>query len=175
MTKHIKHFTIFILLIIIGSIALACTPNNANNDNGLQNATFYDRVEKYAYETYLQDNATRVPFTENDLRPIDRVNVIRTQAELDKAIPAGHIEVDFEKENVILYLFTDINAGYGCSLESIKIQDNQLNIVIFHNLIEYGGNGFPPPSASFPTQRCVAIKTALIDFESTSVTFTYPY
>lgn len=165
MTKHLRALTLALLLIIISCITLACAPDE---DNGLQHATFYDRVEKYAHETYLQENSTHFPFEESDL-PYNRVNVIRTQAEFDKAIPEGHIEIDFEKEILVLYIFTDNNAGYRCRLKSIKMQDNQLNIIIYHDLAKKAANGVTPPSSSLPTQRCLAIKTTLIDFDNASV------
>lgn len=172
MSKLIKKLVLFLIPILICGMFTACTPN-ANEDNGLNNATFYDRVEKYAYETYLQENKTQYPFDGSDL-PYDRVNVIRTQEELDKAILEGHIDIDFDKEIVILYFFTDYNAGFGCRLQSIKIKDNQLNIVIFHNLADKNAQGLRPPSSSRPTQRCVAIKTSLIDFDNVYVTMTGP-
>lgn len=170
MTKHLKHLMVLLLLIVIGSMTLACT----EQDNGLQYATFYDRVEKYAYETYMQDNSTRVPFTENDLRPFDIVNVIKTQSEFEYAIPDGHIEIDFSEEILVVYFFTDIYMGFNCALKSIKIENNQLKIVILHELADKIGQGPRPPSTSYPTQRCMAIKTTLTDFDSVSVSMTYP-
>lgn len=176
MNKRLKHLVLFLSLVIMSTLVLACKPtksNPQNKDSGLEFATFYDNVEKYAYATYLQDNATKFPFDGSEL-PFDIVNVIRTQSELDKAIPDGHIEIDFNKEVLVLYLFTDIYMGFNCRLKSINVKGNQLNIVIFHELAEKSAQGTRPPSTSYPTQRCMAIKTTLTDFNSASVAIDYP-
>lgn len=176
MTKHLKHSVIVLLLIILSSIALACTPKNSkhtNENNGLEFATFYDNVEKYAHESYLQENITKFPFDGSDL-PFDIVNVIRTQSDFEQAIPDGNIEIDFSTEVLILYLFTDIYMGFDCRLKSIKLEENEINIIVFHELAEKDSQGLRPPSTSYPTQRCLAIKTTLTGFNNALVTVDYP-
>ena len=172
-----KNLLALILAIVMTALSMllfvACADDEPDlGQENLKYASFYDRVEKYAYADFLEENITRKPFDQRDL-PFDIVKIIRTESELENAIPTGKIEVDFDSEVLVVYFFTDINYGFDCKLQGLKIADNFLTIYILHGKAKEDNQGVTPPSSSMPIQRCLAIKTSLTNFDTATINMSY--
>lgn len=165
MNVKIKSLAILLCTLLLASTLFACKPDT--HDNGLENATIYDNVQSYLHDNYLNNNMTRSPSVGgSDRHPEYIINVIRSQKEFAAAAQENHIDIDFDKEVLILYFFTDLYMGFECRLQNIQVNDRKLNINIFHAIDD-------APCTSLPTQRCLAIKTTLSDFDSVNVKITY--
>ena len=165
MTGKFKSLAILLCTLLLAIMFISCKPDK--NDNGLENAVFYDNVQLYLHDDYLNNNITRFPSIDgSDQRPEYLINIIRSQTEFTAAVQENYIDIDFDKETLILYFFTDLYMGFECRLQNIQINDRKLNINIFHAIDD-------APCTSLPTQRCLAIKTTLSDFDSVNVKITY--
>ena len=135
------------------------------------NAEIYDRATDWVKEEYILDNfdATyygghwKGDFTTKTL-------AVTSQEEFDEIFDTFPIEIDYDKEILVLYFFTETSNSYDCTITEIKNSNNELIITLKHkknNRIGHTGAS----DASLPIFRCVAIKMKKIESDNLKVDF----
>ena len=143
----------------------------------LEIETLSDNAQTLMNTEFLKENMTRGAIEDfsdidsnDDVYTKEKTVVLRTEKEYKKAFKNSFYEVDFEKEMLVLYFFTDYSAGFKCELDSAQILDENLNITIWHEQPEPETSMGPiPPSGSLPTHRCFAVKINKVEFKSITV------
>ncbi|MBQ2769364.1 MAG: hypothetical protein IJF44_05275 [Clostridia bacterium] len=128
------------------------------------NAVLYDNAQTYAKEEFLEENITNL-MAGGENAPEEIVYIVKEQTDFDAMFTDFPTAIDFETEMVIVYLFTDINAGFGCSLSEVRKEKKCLHITFLHHMPEPDKNGCIPPMGSAPTQRCLLVKIDKCDIE----------
>ena len=164
--RILRRITLIAVLLIISAFMLtACTSTFAFDP---YNSKMSDNAQKLMNEDYLNEHETSFPFRDDGL-PDDICVEIQSDEEFARAFVDYPFNVDFEKEFVILYFFTDVNAGFGCVITLAVVKDDTLFVFIEHKLAKKSSDGSRPPSASFPTHRCLAIKMDRVEYRSLSI------
>ncbi len=159
MKKFLSILSVVILLILGG----ACSAEREIS----YSATLIDKAEQYATETFLTENAT-VEYANGRL-PQEKCVVIDTREAFENAFVSFPETVNFEQDILVVYFFTDIYYGLGCTLQSVDVENGVLEIELLHEMITRGWAG----SASQPTQRCLVVKLTDCEYESVNVTMEY--
>ena len=165
--KRIKKLSLVILLLA----ASLCVIFSGCNTEIPYNAVIYDRAITYLKDDYREANMTG--FWGNGEGPDDIRQVIKTQQEFEEAFESFPEELDFETQMLVLYFFTDIYDGFGCSIKDVNFNEETLNIKILHHQAEPDKDGLVPPCTSAPTHRCLLIKMDKLDFQELEVKIVY--
>lgn len=174
-----KKLLISLLLAILCIISLTGC-NSVPEDNGIKkyNAVMYSHAEGWLKQEYMEKNRlrrgnimyfsgeddldpTEVKYVEvDDNYPDERTIIISSQEEFNKAFRKCNYTVDFEKEIVILYIFSDCNTR-DYYLKKVTLEDKTLNI-------EYIIEEAPPLSIGSvePYHRCFMVKINKIEFDT---------
>lgn len=121
------------------------------------NATIFDKAENFMKEDYLADNNTHYPGATDGL-PESICKTVESDGEFKNAFASFPEEIDFTKDILVVYFFTDIYYGFGCKLQTVTNDNGEIVINIIHQMAKKEINGARPPSTSAPTQRCLAVK-----------------
>ena len=138
----------------------------------LEKAVFFDKAEKWLTNDFTQNNKTHYPFTEDGL-PNNRTYMVEGEEEFSEIFSSFPQEVDFDKEILLVYLFTDIYYGFDCSLQIIYQNEEKVKIQILHDMAEPSPDGIEPPSTSQPIQRCFVIKLPIFTQEKIQINIIY--
>ena len=161
--RVLRRITLIAVLLIISAFMLtACTSTFAFDP---YNSKMSDNAQKLMNEDYLNEHETSFPFRDDGL-PDDICVEIQSDEEFARAFVDYPFNVDFEKEFVILYFFTDIYMGFGCNIISMTEKESVITILIRHKLLD-------EPCTSMPMQRCLAIKTDRVQYSSVEVKILY--
>lgn len=173
-----KKIVSIIALVIVMLFAVACANPNHNRvltaEELLVSAQLFDRAENFAKENYLKQNKTHYPSNKDGL-PEERYQIINSNKKLARAFEPFPQEVDFAQEFLVVYFFTDHNYGYGCQLDTITKNGDEITIEVVHGLGELDENGHPPMTGSAPTQRCLVVKLPNCYYKTVNVNITYAY
>ncbi len=153
-------------LAVFALFACGCAPKELP-----YSAKLFDKAENFMTETYLRENNTHYP-SNNDGLPHTRCQVIKTEDNADGIFETFPEELDFSRDMLVIYIFTDINYGFGCRLEDITENEQEMTIVIRHELAK-SSEGFDVPAASLPTQRCLVVKLTDCSFNDVKVELIY--
>ena len=144
------------------------------NLNDVQGAKLFDKAERYATEQFLLENTTHQPFA-NDEKPESICKIIDTEEEYELAFSSFPEEVDFSKDVLIVYLFTDIYYGFDCKLQKVTENGGEITIDVLHEMAPRDIFGVAPYSTSSPIQRCLVVKLSDQPCAKASVKISYPY
>ena len=111
---------------------------------------------------------------EKDL-PSEIISVIDEVEKFQNVFLSYPTEIDFQTRKIILYLFTDLNAGNGCYLTCMKQEAKTLNVSVLHGMFLADKSGDPaPPMSSGPKQRALAIEIdQKTEFENVQLILNY--
>lgn len=160
MTK-VKFLSLCLALIMILSLFVGCSNNNKYN------AVLYSDATEWINETFLKDNRVKAYYpNENYIDgqnnpndkyiydtnlPSSRVFVVSDEGEYSSIFSNSPLDVDFEYEMVILYIFPDVNPNREYKLKKIEVNDEVLTVKM--NLGRRSVD-----DATMPCQRCIVIK-----------------
>lgn len=141
-------------------------------------ATMYSKSESWVLPSFLEENHVKAFYknpnydatAENprdeyyydESAPSNRTFIIDNQEDYSAIYGKGTLDVDFEKQVVYLYIFSDIYPGRKYYIDDIKIKNEQLNI--YYKLEECKETG-----STAPFQRCFTVIMQKTD--TTSVAF----
>ena len=145
------------------------------------NAVLYDNVNEWMNKEFLKENKTygacylNENYNENEddwneqilidkTSPQSRAFVTKEKEEFDKIFSSFPIEVNFEKEIILIYIFTTVYLSRPYKLNSINVQ-NQV-VIIEYEMEKANGT----TDTSMPGQRCFAVK--MNKLEITAAEFT---
>ncbi len=154
-------------LAVFALFACGCAPKELP-----YSAKLFDKAENFMTETYLRENNTHYP-SNNDGLPHTRCQVIKTEDDVEGIFETFPEELDFSRDMLVIYIFTDINYAFGCRLDDITVTENEMTIVIGHEMAKRDIWGRRPPSASLPTQRCLVVKLTDCSFNDVKVDLIY--
>ena len=138
-----------------------------------KSAVFFDKAEKWATEEFLANNETHF-FGSSDGLPDYLCFSIETDEAFAHAFDEFPQEIDFSQSFIVVYLFTDIYYGFECKLQTITKNKGEVSIEVLHEMAEKEPGKDPPPSTSFPTQRCLVVKMPNCKYTSLKVEIVYP-
>lgn len=158
--KEIKIILIGMVLIMICLFTSGC--NNLN-----YNAKLYSNAKEWIDSGFLNENRVKAYYLnenyvegvnypnekyiyENDA-PEEKFFIIECESEFKEIFVSCEEKIDFNKEMVILYIFTDVNYKIDYKLKSIKCENGILSITAKLNNSNLD-------CATAPYQRCFMIK-----------------
>lgn len=186
--KKISGILIALLLVIVSLFGVVgCgvgsqsgLPSNTDEKGGellqtdlQKSAVFFDKAEKWATEEFLVENETHF-FGIHDGLPDYLCFSIETNNEFTYAFDSFPQEIDFSQYFIIVYFFTDIYYGFDCKLQTITKNKGEVSIEVLHEMAGKEPGKDPPPSTSFPTQRCLVVKMPNCEYTSVKVEMLYP-
>lgn len=125
-------------------------------------------------EEFLKDNLTRgshylnengeIVSAEGESYPRHRVFIIKSHEDANLIFESFSDSIDFEKEMLIIYIFTTINPD-PCKINKVFIDEDVLKINYKFQRSKIGSD-----NTSSPTQRCLLVK--IDKHEVASVEFT---
>ena len=90
--------------------------------------------------------------------PSSRTFIISNKDEFNRIFSKTQIDVDFEKEIVILYIFSDMNPNRNYNLKEIKRQNTNLTVQIELEKSEID-------DSTMLYQRCLVLKMRKVDID----------
>lgn len=159
MTKS-KFLSLGLVLIIIFGLLTGCLNNKYN-------AVLYSNANEWIDETFLKNNRVKAYYlNENYIygesdpsdkyiydttAPSSRVFIIKDEDSYNRIFSNSQLYIDFEKEMVILYIFSDVNPTREYKLKKIEVNDEILTV---KTELERKN----VDDATMPYQRCFVIK-----------------
>lgn len=135
-------------------------------------AKLFDKAENLLTDEFISANETHYPFSEDGL-PESSCKIITDDYEFTRAFAAFPENLDFSRDKLVVYLFTDIYYGFDCRLYDITENEGSLSIIIKHEMAEPDANGAQPPSTSMPIQRCLVVKLSDCSIDDIKVDLIY--
>ena len=128
-------------------------------------AVTYDRAISWLNDDFREENITKMATMQDnpDPAPYDITLVIKEQSAFDNAFAEFSVEVDFEREMLVLYFFTDFNYSRPIYVTNVQLSGRLLDITLTHLMAPLGPNGKPPKDASKPTHRCIVVQMDRVD------------
>ncbi len=154
------------------AVLLACLCVFVGCGGARYHAKLYDRAQDWVDEEFLNENRVygayyRIKdygdgiydYEQDKTSPRTRTFVIKTEEEYQQIFSRSTVEVDFEKQIVILYMF---NCDYArdCLLKNIKLEGQKLQV--YYKLENIGGRN----DGTMPYQRCFMLVMDKTDFEA---------
>jgi hypothetical protein len=132
---------------------------------------FNEEYNSTIREDFIDNNLTRNPYFDpkipgiiNDNLPETITLIVKNQQELSEIFSTFPIELDFEKEMLVLYGFSTTTPNQ-IKIKKIDIENDALKI----NLIVLPSNPPNIPNASQPRTRWVIVKMDKLDILSVQV------
>lgn len=160
MTKA-KFLSLILVLLTIFSLFAGCSNNNKYN------AVLYSNANEWIDETFLNDNRVKAYYlNENYIdgqsdpndkyiydttSPSSRVFTVSDEAEYNRIFSNSPMNIDFEYEMVILYIFSDVYPEREYKLKKIEVNGE---VLIVKTELEQKN----VDDAAMPYQRCIALK-----------------
>lgn len=164
-------------LIGLGAVLLACFCLFVGCGGARYHATLYSKAQSWIDEEFLKENRVYGAAYPNEdyvegvsewdeqyiwdkTSPHMRTFIIKTEEEYQRISPNGAVEIDFEKQIVILHTFCDITTR-ECTLHRITMENNILYVYYKRNKAngDIGGT-------TAPYQRCFMLVMDNADFET---------
>lgn len=162
MRKIVKKAICMGVMLIVG-VCVLCACNDHNESNKY-NAVILDRANILLKNEFLQSlSSYGGEFGE------DTVLTIKDQAQFDEIFVGFPTSLDFDKEQLAVCVYTDINYGYPCGIKNIDEDNGVLKITLYSDLPR--DDRGTPPCTSSPTQRAVVIKMNRTDFSDVKITW----
>ena len=153
-----------VLLIMVFSLG-ACVNNIPYN------AVLYSNANGWMNEDFLKENLTRgcryvdesgeAVNASGDEYPVFVTKVITTVESFDEKFSEFPPKVDFEKEIILVYIFTDIYPARNYNLQKIMLNGTIIDL-------EYKIEKPKGKDAAMPAQRCFVVKLDRIDVSAAS-------
>ena len=137
-------------------------------------ATLYNQTKEWVKEDFLKENRVKGYYlNENYVEgvsdvsdkyikdtesPSSRTFIISNKDEFNRIFSKTQIDVDFEKEIVILYIFSDVNPSRNYNLKEIKQQNTNLTVQIELEKSE-------KDDSTMLYQRCLVLKMRKVDID----------
>lgn len=163
--KKFKILVIGLVVFMLSSFLTGCYDQDFKDT--LYNSILYNGVEEWIDDDFLRENRVYAYYrNENYIEgvsdpdekyileetlPSSLVFIITEENEYNKIFTKSELDIDFESENVILYIFTDTNPSRKYNLKGIDVNDKVLYVQI--GLERKNVN-----DATMPYQRCILIK-----------------
>lgn len=160
MTKA-KFISLILVLLSVFSLFAGCSNNNKYN------AVLYSNANEWIDETFLNDNRVKAYYlNENYIdgqsdpndkyiydttSPSSRVFTVSDEAEYNRIFSNSPMNIDFEYERVILYIFSDVYPEREYRLKKIEVNGE---VLIVKTKLEQKN----VDDAAMPYQRCIALK-----------------
>lgn len=161
MTKT-KFLSLILVLLSIFSLLTGCS-----NNNNKYNAVLYSNTTEWIDETFLNDNRVKAYYlNENYIDgqsdpndkyiydttlPSSRVFTVGDEAEYNRIFSNSPLDIDFEHEMVILYIFSDVYPAREYRLKKIEVNGEVLTV---KTELEQKN----VDDAAMPYQRCIVVK-----------------
>ena len=164
--KKRKILAIGLLLVMLLQCIIGCS------DAARFKATLYSNAEEWMDKAFLNENPVKGAFYRNpeyteekryegvsewirvEGSPSSRTFIITTQEEFASYFPSAELEIDFEKEMVILHIFTDCVLGNrGFDIEEMELVDGVLTVRVKR---ESNHSGILDSVQAYP--RCFLLK-----------------
>lgn len=163
-------------IICLGIIFVSCLVIFYGCGGNNYNAVIYDTAKEWMNEAFLQANSTQGTkydgvYLDNDTRPKTNTKIIENIEEFNAAFIEFPVDINFEKEMLIMYFHTGdslINTSTGDRILTYKIKkinanNGELNIVFEKKKTVKGPTGSPP------TQECLVVKMDKIEINTINV------
>ena len=146
-----KIATLCVMLLVCVSVFCACNIQKYH-------ATMYDKLDAYLNDEFCDEYGLVQACNELIQEFYDYRFVVNTEDELAEIFDEFPYDVDFDKQMVLVRIFTHTKGQDTFRLKSIKIKDNA-------TFIQYTSKKYPPwiPSASAPLQRTIAVIMDKVD------------
>ena len=153
--------------LLLSVIMLSCALTSCSALNIIKyNAKLYSDAHKWINEDFLKENMVYGAFynNENGERVYDRISpksrtfVIENDEQYNQVFKEKSLDVDFEKEFIILYVFSDTSPREYV-LTGLKLNDKKLIIQI---KLQFS----LADDACMPTQRCLVLKMDKVEVEN---------
>lgn len=170
---------LFILIILTMLCAVvACTPSVVNIDGSqadcisplAKSTTIYDNALKWMKEEYIKANNTNFLICDNC--PKDITNIIDNQEDFDNAFYEFPVEIDFDKQMLVVYFFTadkifenEEKRFYYYELNNATIQGRKLTFDVCKNKTRLLIKGKSYADSSPPTQECLTFLMPRVQME----------
>ena len=139
------------------------------------NAVIYSHAEDMLLEEFLDENKIGGAFYENpdyvegvddprneivryDELPTTRTYIIKDSETYEKIFKADEIEVDFDKEIILLYVFGDYEFYLDYYIKDISVVGKQVSVYVQKERSDKKGGAMPAP-------RCIAVKMDKLDVD----------
>ena len=154
-------------IIIMVVIMVTCAMMLIGCNNGVQkyNAVLYDNAGKSMQEEFLIENLTRDAYykgidTNDSAYPVCFTHIIRSKEEFDKIFTNLPTIINFEKEMVCIYIFTD-NYIKPYKINKVSIDKHVLKIEVKSTDQKPG-----EMDSVRSWQRCLVVKIDKLDINS---------
>lgn len=160
MMKKTKYIALALLLPILFCSFAGCSAIKFN-------AVLYSHADEWVDEDFIKDNKVKAFYLNDDYTegisdpnekyirdkdsPSSRVFIINDEDEYNRIFSKSPINVNFEKEMVILYIFSDVNPYRKYKLKGINLEDNILTV---QTKLEYKNIN----DTTMPYPRCFMLK-----------------
>lgn len=161
----VKNLIIGLVGLMLFSFFTGCSDQNFNDT--VYNSKLYNDAEEWIDEKFLKENRVRAYYRNEDYiegvsdpsdkyimdetMPSSIVFIIGDENEYNKIFSKSKLDIDLEKEIIILYIFSDVNPSRKYYLKGIDVNDKVLSVQI--KLESKRGD-----DATMPYQRCIVIK-----------------
>lgn len=159
MTKR-KLITLGLAVFMIFAMLTGCSVNKYN-------AMMYSQSNDWVLQSFLEDNKVRGAYYENKdyvedesglnnryyedtISPENRTFIIDNQDSYDAVFKKNTLTIDFEKENVYLYVFADSNPYRKYYIKKIVSDNDELSV---YYKLEYKNKA----DTTMPYQRCLIV------------------
>jgi len=150
-------------ILILGVAIIMALGLFACGDKIPYNAVMYSNANDWMSEEFLKEKITRGSHYRNEegemvsadgeSYPKTNTFIFLTSEEFEKAFDEFPHEIDFEKEMLILHMFTAMTGSQPYNIASLSL-DGTI-IMVEYKLQRYSGNG---DVATAPGQRCLLVK-----------------
>lgn len=134
------------------------------------NALIYDNAQSEMKKEFLEANLTQNAYYGDggyagESCPKSIKHVVKDQETFDGIFAEAWIDIDFEKEMLVLCFFTCYYMGRPYEINKISVDNQALEIKV-KSVRPKGCFAYPSiPDASTPMQRCFAVKMDKLDIE----------
>lgn len=161
------------LLFVIALIICLCLTGCSGNK---YNAVLYETAIGFMQEDYIAANMTRnslIP--ESKDAPITITHLISTKDQFDIAFKEFPVEVDFDKEILIVYFFTGYSSYFSYegerivshTIKKLNVEKEEISITIKEKLLVHSPTGMPP------THSCMVVKMDKVEATTANVEMVY--
>lgn len=160
MTKA-KFLSLILVLLTFLSLFAGCSNNNRYS------AVLYSNATEWIDKTFLNNNKVKAYYLNekyidgqsnpsdkyiyDEASPSSREFIVSDEVEYNRIFSNSPLDIDFEHEMVILYIFSDVYPEREYKLKKIKVNDEVLTLKT-----EFEQKNVD--DAAIPYQRCIVVK-----------------
>ena len=170
--KMVKKILILAVMLIMALGLLVGCGGNKLPYNAVMYGNVYE-VRSFINDDFYNENLTYNAwsktlgdYVKDDTNPEFRTVIVKEQEKFDKVFKEFPVEVDFEKDMVLMHCFTTASSG-EYEIKSFDINEQVLSV----KYKTVASKGITPPNASNPLAKWIVVKMDKLDITTAEFIF----